>query len=259
MGNELVVQGNSWLVMKEQATMLVKSGFLPSAVNTPEKAIAIILKGKELGLPMMQSLSSIHVIQGKPTISAELMAALVFQKMPSAILNCVESTDKVATYEAQRPNGKLTKMSFTWEDAVKAGVTGKDNWKNYTAAMLRARACSAICRVVFPDAIMGVYTPDELGAITDEEGAPIDVTPEPVAPESQEVVATDKDKLLGEMLDYCSDASGDVDFDLWKTVMDGLQKKKDGTSIVLEDLMKLDPIKNATFFKKLYKAWSERG
>src|SRR3972149_3015217 len=173
--NDLIIKDNTmdvstWNIMVSQAEMLVKSGFLPKAINTPEKALAIALKGRELGLPMMQSISSIHIIDGKPTISAELMAALVHQRIQGAVLRCVETNDRIATYEAGRPNDKILKMSFTWEEAQQAGVTGKDNWRKYPAAMLRARCCSAICRIVFPDAIMGVYTPDELGAITTEEG-----------------------------------------------------------------------------------------
>ena len=176
----------TWGVMKEQAIMLVKSGFLPKAVDTPEKAMAIAMKGRELGIPMMQSITSINVIDGKPALSAELMAALVFQRIQGAVLRCVETSNTICTYEAGRPNEKILRMSFTWEDAVKAGITGKMNWQKYPAAMLRARCCSAICRIVFPDAIMGCYTPDELGAITTEEGIieeeTINITPTPITP-----------------------------------------------------------------------------
>jgi len=165
---------STWELMKSQAKVLIESGFLPKSINTPAKALAIALKGRELGLPMMQSITSIYVIDGKPTVSAELMAALVFMRIPGAILRCIETTDRIATYEAARPGDKILKMSYTYDDAVRAGITSKDNWKKYPAAMLRARCCSAICRVVFPDAIMGLYTPDELGAITTEEGVPVE-------------------------------------------------------------------------------------
>lgn len=181
MSNEVMVKdidAITWQTMKEQANMLVKSGFLPKAVDTPEKAMAIAMKGRELGIPMMQSITSINVIDGKPTISAELMAALVLQRISGAVLRCVETSNTICTYEAGRPGDKILKMSFTWDDAIQAGVTNKNNWKNYPAAMLRARCCSAICRIVFPDAIMGCYTPDELGAITTEDsGEILDITP----------------------------------------------------------------------------------
>src|SRR6187402_202596 len=70
-----------WKAMREQAASLVASGFLPRAVNTPEKAMAIIQTGKELGLGPMQSLRSIHIIEGKPTMSADLIAGLALAKL----------------------------------------------------------------------------------------------------------------------------------------------------------------------------------
>ena len=221
MGNELALQKDvdmtTWQAMRSQTEVLVQSGFLPKAVNTVEKALAIALKGRELGLPMMQSITSIHVIDGKPSISAELMAALVFQRLPGAVLQCIETSNTRATYEAGRPTQKILRMSFTIEDAQAAGVTGKDNWKKYPAAMLRARACSAICRVVFPDAIMGVYTPDELGAITTEEGDVIDATPTPASKKDSvrpitynepQANLTAKESLNKEIMEYCG---GDIE------------------------------------------------
>src|SRR5436190_5025431 len=64
-------------VMKETATMLCKTGFLPAAIKTPEQAIAIILTGRELGIGTMAALNTINVIQGKPTVSPQLMLALI--------------------------------------------------------------------------------------------------------------------------------------------------------------------------------------
>jgi len=53
-------------------------------------------------------------------------------------------------------------MSFTIEQAQRAGVTGKDNWKKYPEAMLRARCISALARAVYPDVVLGIYETDEL-------------------------------------------------------------------------------------------------
>ncbi|MBV9282954.1 MAG: hypothetical protein JOZ41_23015, partial [Chloroflexi bacterium] len=61
-----VVDPEAWTVLREQADVLVRSGFLPHGVNTPEKAISIVMKGRELGIPPMYALSNIAVINGKP-------------------------------------------------------------------------------------------------------------------------------------------------------------------------------------------------
>lgn len=146
------------------AKLLVASGLMPRGVSRPEAAFAIIAAGRELGLTAMQSLRSIHIIEGKPTLSADLVAALCKSRSDVCqYFRLVESTDRIARYETQRRGEPApTSMSFTIEDAQRAGVTGKDNWKKYPAAMLRARCITALARAVYPDLAMGVYDPDEI-------------------------------------------------------------------------------------------------
>jgi hypothetical protein len=146
------------------ASQLVKSGLLGRAVNKPEAAFAIILAGRELGLTAMQSLRSIHIIEGKPTLSSDLMAALVMRSPLCKYFRLVESTNTIARYETLRVGSdKPTPMSFSMDDAKQAGVANKNNWKTYPAAMLRARCIAALARVVYPDLLMGIYEEDEIG------------------------------------------------------------------------------------------------
>jgi hypothetical protein len=165
-----------WQAMNDQARTLVQSGFLPKAINTPEKAVAVMMTGRELGLGPMQALRSITIIEGKPALSAELIAGLVYRRVPGAVLRVVESEASHCIVEAARPGGaKPTRICWTMEDAKAAGLTMKDNWKKYPRAMLRCRAITEAARAVFPDATMGVYDPDELGAVTTVTGEVIDV------------------------------------------------------------------------------------
>jgi hypothetical protein len=159
-----------WEAMRQQAKALVMSGFLPKAVNTPEKAIAIMQTGKELGIGPMQALRTIHIIEGKPAMAAELIAGLVLSRIKGAILEPTKSTDTECIVVAQRPGGKPREFKFTIEDAKRAGLVGKQNWKGYPRAMLRSRAITEAARAMFPDATMGMYDPDELGAVTSETG-----------------------------------------------------------------------------------------
>lgn len=161
---------SEWNTMREQATALVSSGFLPRAVNTPEKAMAIIQTGKELGLGPMQALRSIHIIEGKPTMSADLIAGLALAKLPGSVLRVSESSDKQCVIEAGRAGQKLTSFTYTMADAQRAGLAGKDNWKKHPRAMLRARAITEAARAIFPDTCVGLYDPDELGAVTTPAG-----------------------------------------------------------------------------------------
>ena len=168
-----VVVADDWKAMRDMAQTLVKSGFLPKAVNTPEKAIAIILAGKEIGLGPMQSLRSIHIVDGKPTMGAELMMALALKHVPGGYLKITESTNQRCVVKAGRSKNDTAEYIFTLEDAKRAGLLSKSNWKNYPRAMLRSRVISEAVKAVFPDALIGAYTADELGAEhTTEDGGP---------------------------------------------------------------------------------------
>lgn len=160
-----VVTPEAWTVLREQAAVLVRSGFLPHGVNTPEKAISIVMKGRELGIPPMYALSNIAVINGKPTASAELMLALIYRDHGDEAIKVIESTAERCTVAYRRRGWEEPELfSFTIDDASCAGLLGKDNWRHYPAAMLRARCISAVARFAFPDTIAGLYTPEELGA-----------------------------------------------------------------------------------------------
>jgi hypothetical protein len=66
---------------------------------------------------------------------------------------------------------------FTMDDARKAGLSDKITWKQYPANMLRWRAVGNALHIVCPDVVVGLYTPEELGANVNAECEIIDVTP----------------------------------------------------------------------------------
>ncbi len=159
----------------------------------PADLMLIMLTGQELGLGPMQAIRSIHVIEGKPTLSADLMAAQAMRSPVCIYLRPVVSTPERATYETLRKGWpEPMAMSFTIEEAKAAGLASKDNWRKFPAAMLRARCIAALVRAAYPDLMMGIYDPDEL----DDRGEPqsvgdvrvIDVSPDP-APKASRLKA----------------------------------------------------------------------
>lgn len=146
------------------AQRLVKGGLLPRSIQTPEAAFTIMVTGRELGLTAMQSLRSIDVIEGKPTLSANLILALVKRSPACTYFQMLKSDAKIATYRTLRVGEEPTEMSFTIEQAQRANLTHKDNWKKNTEAMLRARCISALARAVYPDVVLGIYETDEIEA-----------------------------------------------------------------------------------------------
>jgi len=173
---QMLPAANNWQLLKQQARELINSNFLPSGIKTPEQAVAIILKGRELGVPPMQALSHIHVISGKPTMSAELMLAQVLKLHPKTKLSYPERSTEKCIIKVQRDGSEPSIFSFTIGDAEAAGLLNNSTWKKYPRAMLHARCVSEMCRSLFPDAIAGVsYCPEELGATVNEDGEVIDV------------------------------------------------------------------------------------
>lgn len=154
-----------WTCMREQADLLVKTGFLPAGVKAPEQAIAIMLKGRELTIPPMEALSQLYVVQGKVTLQAQLMLGLIRRsnRYGYKILESSNSRCIVEMWPYAHPEEKFT-STFTIQDAKTAGLANKAIWTQYPAQMLRARAISAAARVVCPEIIGGLYTPEELGA-----------------------------------------------------------------------------------------------
>jgi len=159
----------AWNVMRDQAQVLVKSGFLPNSVKTPEAAIAIMMTGAEFGFEPMQSFRLISVIQGRPTMNASAIAGLVHKFIAQSgdgKFEVAESTDQRCLIEYRRPGEKRENQHlFTIEDAKRAGLTGKENWQKYPKAMLLARAQAGAAREGFPDVVSGIYDPDELAPI----------------------------------------------------------------------------------------------
>ncbi len=160
--NEIAMPTN-WEAMKEQANMLVKSGFLPPTVNTPEKAIAIALTGKELGIGMMEAFRSINVIQGKPTIPPQLMLALANRTRELENIT-IKSDDESCTVTVKRKGREPHSETFGVKEATDMGLMGRDNYKKQRGIMFKWRALAANLRVTFPDAMIGFYTPEEMGA-----------------------------------------------------------------------------------------------
>ena len=161
---------------KSLATTLAPAAMLPEALRQkPADVLAVVLTGAELGLAPMQSIRGIKLIKGTPTLSADTMAGLVKARRDvCSYLRCVETTDKRCEMETlRRGDPEPTSLSYTMDQAQRAGLALNDNYRKHPEAMLRARATSAICRLVYPDVVAGLLDPEELDSTPEER----DVTP----------------------------------------------------------------------------------
>lgn len=166
--------------IQQIARLLAMSGYFDAKGNS-EQAIAQIatkiLAGREMGYGEFTSVQGIHVIQGRPAMSANLMAAAV-KASPRYDYRVRQMDDSGVSIEFfERVNGKLESIgisTFTAEDARRAGT---QNMAKFGRNMMFARAMSNGVRWYCPDVFLGnaVYTPEELGAQVDGDGNVIEV------------------------------------------------------------------------------------
>ena len=183
---------SEYAIMRSQAESLVKTGFLPQAIKTPEQALAIMLTGRELGIPAMTALNTINVIQGKPAVSPQLMLALIEKSGQLENIEFGETCERGIVVTMKRKGRSAHSEAFGPDEARAMGLLGKDNYKKQPYVMYKWRAVAACARTVFPDVILGLYTPDEMGAevTVDSEGVMTVAEPakisEPVSPKKSE-------------------------------------------------------------------------
>jgi hypothetical protein len=188
------------------AQRLSNTEFVPASLkDRPNAVLAAILTGREMGIGPMQSLQSINVIQGKPTLAPELMRALVFRA--GHRVDVLTHTDAECSLKGTRSDtGSEATVTWTMEDARQAQLAGKGAWKTYPRAMLLARATSELCRLLFADVIAGVsYIPEEIGgeveapvAAPPDEPSPPPVIEEPVEEAELVDLETDASKTWGD-------------------------------------------------------------
>jgi hypothetical protein len=146
--------------------MLAKSALLPEKLRGKAPDIAVtLMAGQELGLSPMAALRGVYVVNGRPALAADTMVGLAHASGLCEYFVCVESTDKIATYETKRKGAPTPqRLSFTIEQAKRAGLGG-DVWTKYPDSMLRARCKSFLARDVYSDVLAGVIEEHEVEEI----------------------------------------------------------------------------------------------
>lgn len=158
---------------QEWARALAPSRLLPQAYrDNPANLFLAAEFADALGIERINALTSIHVIEGKPSASADLMAALVRRAGHRLRVTGNDQAARAVLIRADDPEFEYV-AEWDLSKARQAGLVGKGVWKSYPAAMLRSRAITEVCRMAASDALLGViYSPEELGAEVDGAGQP---------------------------------------------------------------------------------------
>jgi hypothetical protein len=170
--------------MRTLAQDLVNSQMFPNAKSVPG-VIAIIQAGFELGIPPVAALNTMAVINGRLALEAKALLA-VAQKKAGVSWKVLQETNDICEMEFSRPGFSPITVSFTAKEAQDAGLLVKQNWKTYRRDMMFARCASRGIRRIAPDAVLGMYSREEMMDVaTTLAPPPSVVAPEPSQPQKQ--------------------------------------------------------------------------
>ena len=168
------------------ADMASKTDFVPKQFQGKPGAIMLAVQwGAELGMPPMQALNSIAVINGRPGIWGDGLIGLCRQSpLCQDIIETIEGEGegRTATCTAVRRGSTPVTARFSLGDAKRAGLLSKDLYKQYPDRMIQNRARGFALRDAFPDVLRGMKTAEELHDTPPDPfvGATLDAKPEPI-------------------------------------------------------------------------------
>ena len=146
------------MTLQETMTLgdvLVKSGYFKDARDASQ-AVVKVLAGREMGFGPIASMQGINIIQGQPSIGSNLLGAAIKRTNKYNYRIVGELTNDRAEIAFFENGQEVGRSVFTMEDAERAGLNGKQNWRQYPRNMLFSRAMSNGARWYCPDVFGGV-------------------------------------------------------------------------------------------------------
>lgn len=166
MKQELQIQSMSVTEISIMAETFAKSGLFKDTADMA-KAFVKIQAGQEIGIAPFQAMSGIHIIQGKPTIGAGIMASKI-KGSGKYDYKVIQQDEKACSLDFYQGKEKLGNSTFTIEDAQKAQT---QNITKFARNMLFARAISNGLKWYCPDVFSGpVYTPEDFNGVEQPGG-----------------------------------------------------------------------------------------
>lgn len=210
------------------AEALAGSGMLPRQYQgKPASVLWALEYGRAIGLDVITTTQSVHVIQGRATASADLMASLTRRAGHRMRITSTDERAEVVIVRADDPEFEF-RVEWTMQRAQRAKLLSKDTWQQYPAAMLRARAISECVRMACPEVLHGcIYTPEEIGARVDADGVPLDAEVQQLRPVEAEQPAP-APQAAAPVRDYLHEAHAAADAEAVRRIW--LDARADGAA-----------------------------
>lgn len=155
-------------LLQRKAQALSKSKILPSSFhnNFPDCFVALELASR-LRCDPFQVMQNLHVIQGRPTWSAQFLIALFNacgRYRPIEYEFSDDKTECTATTVVEQTGQRLYGPTITLDMARAEGWLDKkgSKWKTMPELMMRYRAASFLIRTTAPEIGVGLYTTEEM-------------------------------------------------------------------------------------------------
>lgn len=155
-----VEDNQNWAIASSKGGNLLPKHFQ----NNPGSLFIAAELADSLGIPRVSVLSDIYVVDGKPTLSANLMASQVRRAGHKLRIHKKNGAVKAELIRKDDPDFAFESI-WTIERAQKAGLASKNVWKQYPEAMMRSRAISEVVREGASEVLSGVnYAPEDFDA-----------------------------------------------------------------------------------------------
>lgn len=149
--------------LERMAHAVAKSGLF--GIKTPEQAVALMLIAQAEGLHPAIAARDYDIIQGRPAKKSQAMYRSFLEAGGKVEWHALSDTHVAATFT--HAQGGSARIDWDEARAKQAGLWGKDNWRKFPRAMLRARVISEGVQTVFPGAASGMYVPEEVQDFSD--------------------------------------------------------------------------------------------
>jgi hypothetical protein len=258
---------------------LANTPLLPDAYRKqPASVLWAMEYGRALGLDVVTTITTIHVIKGKPTQSADLMLGRARTAGHRVRIKSERTRCVVSIQRHDDPDDENV-IEWTLDDAVTAGLCELRNnrpfsrddknrpqsWEKYPRAMLRARAIAECVRAACPEVLHGaIYTPEELGAVVDQEGNPVIVVERADAPPVEQaatVVQSTPSPPPVQQRDYLAEAVATADPEKLAALVEAAKQAGAPGSYLacLDDIREAHQADTVAAVRNLYDACKENG